>query len=308
MAAFAAVYLIWGSSFVATKVMVAEVPAMLAVAIRGTLAGGILFGIASWLGYSLPESRREWRHILFMAVMTVVLSTMLNVVAARHIASNEQALLNASSAFFIVIFGSIGGTGTELGKRAWGSIVLGFGGVALLLLPRGDGHESPLLWMLVVLAACIAWGIGTAYFRRYPPSTEPLMFNALQLGSGGLMLIPMSLMAGEELPVHWSTSTVVALIFLTLFSSCIGYTAFTYLMPRVSPAKLGTYAYVNPLVATLVGWWLLGEALTPIQWVGGIIVLASVAVINLPGNGNGNSNGNGNGNGQSKSKTKTSRQ
>ena len=119
------------------------------------------------------------------------------------------------------------------------------------------------------------------------------MFNALQLGSGGLMLIPMSLMAGEKLPVHWSSSTVVALTFLTLFSSCIGYTSFTYLLPRVSPAKLGTYAYVNPLVATLVGWWLLGEALTPIQWVGGIIVLASVAVINLPGNGKGHSNGNG---------------
>jgi drug/metabolite transporter (DMT)-like permease len=93
----------------------------------------------------------------------------------------------------------------------------------------------------------------------------------------------------------------VALIFLTLFSSCIGYTAFTYLMPRVSPAKLGTYAYVNPLVATLVGWWLLGEELTAIQWVGGIIVLASVAVINLPGNGKGHSNGQSKG--QSKPKT-----
>lgn len=286
-AAFAAVYLIWGSSFVATKVMVAEVPAMLAVAIRGTLAGIILFGIASWLGYALPDSRREWRHVLVMAVMTVVLSTMLNVVAARHIASNEQALLNASSAFFIVMFGSMGATGTALGKRAWGSIVLGFGGVALLLLPRGDGHESPLVWMLVVLVACIAWGLGTAYFRRYPPQTEPLMFNALQLGLGGLMLIPMGLLTGERLPTHWSASTVVALGFLTIFSSCVGYTSFTYLLPRVSPAKLGTYAYVNPLVATLVGWWLLGEQLTAIQWVGGIIVLASVAVINLPGKANG---------------------
>ena len=282
MAAFAAVWLIWGSSFVATKVMVAHLPPILAVSIRAMLAGALLIGVASWRGSRLPASRMEWRHVLVMAVAAVVLSTLLNTLAAQHIASNEVALLNASAAFFIVMFGSLGPTGARLGKRSWGSILLGFGGVALLLLPRGDQHDSPVGWMLVVLVACVGWGLGTAYFRFHRPTTEPLMFNGLQLATGGLLLAPLALLSGEELHLHWTPGSLLALGYLTVFASCIGYSAFTYLMPRVTPAQLSTYAYVNPLVATLMGWWVLDERLTVLQWVGGLVVLASVAVINLP--------------------------
>jgi drug/metabolite transporter (DMT)-like permease len=282
MAAFGAVWLIWGSSFAATKVMVEHLPPILAVSIRAVLAGLILFVVASWRGSSLPATRREWQHVVVMAVAAVVLSTLLNTLAAAHIASNEVALLNASAAFFIVIFGSLGPSGAPLGKRSWGSILLGFGGVALLLLPHGTGQDSPVGWMLLVLLACIGWGLGTAYFRHHRPVTEPLMFNALQLAVGGLLLAPAAWLTGERWHPEWTVESVLALGYLTVFSSCIGYSAFTYLMARVTPAQLGTYAYVNPLVATLMGWWLLGESLSVLQWLGGLIVLASVAVINLP--------------------------
>ena len=282
IAAFAAVWLIWGSSFVATKVMVAHLPPILAVSIRAMLAGTLLFTVSRLRGNTLPSSRTEWRHVLVMSTAAVVLSTLLNTLAAKHIASNEVALLNASAAFFIVIFGSLGPAGARLGKRAWGSILLGFGGVALLLLPRGDQHDSPVGWMLVVLVACVGWGLGTAYFRHHRPTTEPLMFNGLQLAVGGLLLAPLAVASGEELQVHWTAGSLAALGYLTVFASCIGYSAFTYLMPRVTPAQLSTYAYVTPLVATLMGWWVLDERLTTVQWVGGLVVLASVAVINLP--------------------------
>ncbi|MFM7066402.1 MAG: EamA family transporter, partial [Gammaproteobacteria bacterium] len=157
-----------------------------------------------------------------------------------------------------------------------------FGGVALLLLPHGRGEASPVGWMLVVLLACIGWGLGTAYFRHHRPTTEPLMFNGLQLAVGGVLLAPGAWLSGEQWQVSWTAESVLALGYLTVFASCIGYSAFTYLMPRVTPAQLSTYAYVNPLVATLMGWWLLGEHLSALQWLGGLIILASVAVINLP--------------------------
>ncbi len=282
IAAFAAVWFLWGSSFVATKIMVGELPPILSVSFRCASAGFILLVIGSWQGHTWPKDWLQWRHVVVMAVLAIVQSTTLNVLAAKHVASNELALLNASAAFWIVLFGAFGLHGTRLGKRAWGSIALGFGGVAMLLLPRGDEHESPMLWMLVVLLACVSWALATAYFRNTRPRTNPLMFNALQLGCGGLVLLPIGLLAGESPHFHWTATGVASLGFLTICSSCIGYSAFTYLMTRVSPAQLSTYAYVNPLVATLMGWWLLNEALAPAQWIGGIVILASVAVINLP--------------------------
>ena len=281
--AFGTVYFSWGASFVATKVMVTEVPPLLASGLRFFTGGLVLMAIAAWRGAQLPRDMREWRHILVMALLAVVLSNTFNVLGMNQgVASNQSALLNATAAFWIALLGTLGAGGVRLGKRGVGGMLLGFAGVAMVMSPSKGAALSHLGWQLAILFGCMTWAGATAYFRHVRPTTAPLMFTGLQMVCGGLMVLPTGLLMGEPMVFQWSLRGFAAFAYLVVFSSCLAYSCFAYLMVRVSPTQLGTYAYVNPLVATILGWWLLGEVLSPIQWLGAAVILTGVAVVNLP--------------------------
>ena len=282
VASFASVYLIWGSSFAATKFMVHELPPYLAGAARFTVAGLLLALVATLLGQSAPRARREWRHVAVMGLAQVVLSSGLNALAMRHVASNQSALLNASSALWIPLLGAIGVRGHPLTLRVATGIAIGFGGLALLLWPKGGFSPGDFGWQLVVVGACFAWALGTLYYRGSHTTTPMLMFIALEMVLGGLMLGLLGFALGEWPEWHYDGPGLAALGFLMLFSSGLAYTAFGYLMVHTTPPQLSTYAYVNPVIAAAIGWWLLGERMNATQLGGTAVILLGVVIVSLP--------------------------
>jgi drug/metabolite transporter (DMT)-like permease len=279
---FAAVYLIWGSAFAASKLVVHDLPPLLAGAIRFLVAGAGLAAVASWRGARIPRVAREWQHFAVMGLLLIVLSSGINALAIRFVASNESALLNVSSALWIPLLGTLGARGHRLTARAAAGLLLGFAGVAFLMWPKSGFSLTNLGWKLAIVGACFAWALGPLYYRRIVSSTPPLMFTALEMVLGGVMLTVVAL-ANDD-PAHWHPTwpSLAGLVFLTIFSSGVAYTAFGYLMRHTTPARLGTYAYVNPVVAALVGWALLGEELSGVQLLGTAIILTGVVLVSLP--------------------------
>jgi drug/metabolite transporter (DMT)-like permease len=279
---FAAVYLIWGSAFAASKLVVHDLPPLLAGAIRFLAAGLGLALLARWRGARVPRALREWRHFAVMGLLLIVLSSGLNALAIRYVPSNESALLNVSSAFWIPLLGTLGARGHRLTLRATAGLLLGFAGVTILMWPKGGFRLHNFGWQLTIIAACFAWALGTLYYRRIRSHTAPLMFTALEMLCGGAMLAIIAGIGNDVARWHPTGPSIGALVFLTIFSSGVAYTAFGYLMRHTTPARLATYAYVNPAVAALVGWALLGEALSAAQLVGTAVILTGVVLVSLP--------------------------
>jgi drug/metabolite transporter (DMT)-like permease len=282
---FAAVYLIWGFSFAASKLVVGDLPPLLASGVRFTIAGIGLALIAAWRGAPLPRAPGEWRHFAIMALFLIVLSNGFNTLALRYVASSESALLNVSSAFWIPLLGAIGARGHPVRGRAALGLLLGFAGVSFLMWPRGGLSSNALGWKLLIVAGCFAWALGTLYYRRITTTTPALMFSAIEMLIGGLALALIGLINGDAAHWHATWPSLGGLAFLTVMSSGVAYTSFGYLMRHTTPARLGTYGYVNPAVAALVGWLLLGERLSAPQLVGTAIALGGVVLISLPVSG-----------------------
>jgi drug/metabolite transporter (DMT)-like permease len=277
----AAVYLIWGASFAVTKFMVGGLPALLAGSARFLGASALLLALALHRGERIPTQRREWRHFLVMGVSQVVLSAGINALALKHLPSNQSALLNASGALWIAILGSLGSKGHPLTRQVSVGVALGFLGVALLVWPHDGFSFADFSWQLIVLGACLSWGIGTIYCRRTRIETPMLMFTALNMFVGGLVLLSAGTLAGELPQWQWHWPNMLALLYLMVFNSGLGYTSYNYLTRHTSPALVSTYAYVNPAVAAVVAWLALGEKLTAHQLGGMAIILMGVVLVSL---------------------------
>ena len=280
VASFATVYLVWGSSFAATKFMVRGLPPFLAGGARFTVAGLLMALLALLLGQR--AARTDWSTVLVLALTQVTLSSGLNVLAMRHIASSQSALLNASSALWIPLLGTIGPRGHPLTLRVLLGIAIGSAGLALLLWPQAGLTRAEFGWQLVAVGACIGWALGTVYYRAVRTTTPLLMFIALEMLCGGLLLGALGFALGEGDEWRYDGPGLAALGFLMLFSSGFAYTAFGYLMRHTTPARLSTYAYVNPALAAVAGWALLGERMSATQLCGTAVILVGVVIVSLP--------------------------
>lgn len=280
--AFAAVYLIWGTSFAVTKVMVLSTPPFLAGALRFLLAGTVLLIFTRLRRMSLPANWLEWRHVLVMAVLQVTGSAGLNILAAQHIFSNQAALLNASGSLWIPLLSALGPRGERISRRVGMGLAVGFVGVLLLLWPRDGYVLDTLPWQFVVILACLNWSIGTIYYRRTRVLTPMPVLLALAMLMGGVLLGGIGL-AWQELPrLSLGPTNMFAIGYLALLNSCLAYSSYVFLMRRTTPAQLSTYGYVNPAIAAVTGWVLLGEALSSLQVAGMAIILTGVIFVTLP--------------------------
>jgi drug/metabolite transporter (DMT)-like permease len=209
-----------------------------------------------------------------------VVSNGFNMLGMRYVASNVSALLNASPAFIIAWLGTFGRRATPLPAAARSGLVLGFAGVALVLSPgSASTAETSLWWSAVILVGCAGWALGTAYFRNATIENTPTMFLSLQMLAGGAGLLVWAVLAGETFDARWSPAAVAAFLWLTVMSSCIAYSAYAYLVLTATPVMVGSYGIVNPAVAALLGWLLLGEVLGPMQLAGMVVILVAVALV-----------------------------
>jgi len=281
-ASFAVVYMVWGSSFLVIRVGVTDLPPLLFAAGRAFIGGTVLLALALYRGDRLPRTARDWRLLCFFAMVLIVLSSGPATFALKHLPSNEVALLNASLALWIAGLGTLGAKGQPLSRPSLFGLLLGFAGVALLVWPATMRITPQTGWQLLVLAAAFVWSAGTITYRNTTMTMSPIGFNGIIMLIGGMVLFTTAVAAGELPRWHWEARGMAALIFLGVFASAVTYTAFTWLMKNARTDRVATFAYVNPAIATLLGWVVLGEALSPQQLVGMLVILGGVVLVTLP--------------------------
>ena len=279
--AFTAVYIIWGSTYLAIRVGVQQLPPALFAGARFVTAGILLAIYARLSEQKFPTHLREWRTITITALFMLVGANGLVVWGEQWVPSNQAALIVATTALWLAGFGTLGSHGQNLSPRTVLGLAVGFFGAAMLLLPE-NGFTLDHLWaQLAVLAACPLWAAGSMVAKRGQLTTPPLMVAAMQSLVAGIVFCSFGLATGEAMHWSWSPQAMAALAYLIVFGSCFAYAAYIWLLHEVSPAALGTYAYINPLVAVVLGWLLLQETLSAKQLAGTVVILIGVMLVSI---------------------------
>jgi drug/metabolite transporter (DMT)-like permease len=278
------IYLVWGSSFLFTKIAVMSLPPALFSGIRFVTAGTLLAFVARiWSRGAWPARWVEWRHVTVAGFFMVFISNGLNTWSMQYLPSNESALLNGTSAFWIAGLGVFGRRGHPLTRLAVAGLLIGFIGAMLMLVPKGPIFSKGSLAQLGVLTACASWSLGTLYYRNITTQLGSIMFMALQMLMGGLMLLIFALARGDSM--HWPPNApgLISLCYLTFLSSGLAYTAYGWLTMNTTPTIISTYSYVNPAIAALLGWLVLHEHLSRVQLIGMVITIIGVSILTVPG-------------------------
>jgi len=279
---FATVYLVWGSTYLVASIGVHALPPFLFGGFRFIIAGILLGLTALALGMRFELDATEWRHMFIVAVGNVLIANGCTNWAMQYVASNQTAILNASAALWIALLATRGRRAHALDRRTLSGLAIGFAGTALIIWPHGSLQSNHFGMQLLILCAVFGWSASTVYIRNAHSRLDVLSFTAIQMLLGGIMLTTLGLATGELADWHWSRPGLLAMAYLTLASSCLAYTAFAWLAKNTTPAMVGTYSYVNPAIAAVLGWWFLGEKLGVNQLVGMAVMFAGVALVSWP--------------------------
>jgi drug/metabolite transporter (DMT)-like permease len=277
--ALALVYVIWGSTYLAIRVAAVDLPPFGMAAARFVVAGGVMLGIAIRRGAAWP-SARDWLRIVPVGVLFFVGGNGFVTLAEQPggVSSGGAAVVCATMPLWVGVLGAFAGARPTL--REWLALAIGFAGVVLLMGgPSLDGSTAQVA--LLVLSP-IAWAAGSLLARRTKDiggAHATLVGPALQMLVGGGGLAIAALVHGETIPAHVSTSSWLALAYLCVFGSLVGFTAFAWLIRNARPAVATSYAYVNPIVAVLLGAVLYGESLGASTVVANVLVALAVVIV-----------------------------
>jgi drug/metabolite transporter (DMT)-like permease len=284
LAAFAAVYLLWGSTYLAIKYAIATMPPLLMAGSRFLLAGSILTLVGRASAEYQKPTLAQWRTSFVVGGLLLLGGNGLVVLAERTLPSSLAALLIASEPFWIVILGWLWLHGERPGWKVVLGLVLGFMGVYLLVgeqLTAGASHAQ-LAGVGLVLLAAFSWAAGSIYGLRSPVPKSPVLASGMQMLAGGALLLLLGTATGEWRGLHPGSFGLAAWLgwgYLVVFGSLVAFTAYSWLLQHAPPARVATYAYVNPVVAVLLGWAMLGEKLTGQMLVGAAVIVGSVILI-----------------------------
>ncbi|HEX6059235.1 MAG TPA: drug/metabolite exporter YedA [Gemmatimonadaceae bacterium] len=282
LAAFAAVYVVWGSTYLAIRIAIDTMPPFLMAGVRFLVAGGLLYAWARSRGAPAP-TRRQWITAAIVGGFLLLGGNGGVVWAEQRVASGVAALLVATVPLWVVMLEWLrGGTRPGLGTTA--GVVLGLAGLAILVEPGSllGGGRIDTLGALVLVGASLSWSIGSLYSRRHKSGDTPLLGSATQMLMGGALLVVFSLVTGDAARLDLAGVTLasmLALVYLIAFGSLVGYTAYIWLLGVVAPSRVATYAYVNPVVAVFLGWLILDEPVTSRVLLAAGVIVAAVALI-----------------------------
>ncbi len=283
VAAFAAVYVIWGSTYLAIRFAIETMPPLLMAGVRFLFAGALLYAWSRARGTAAPTGA-QWRAAAVVGGLLFVGGNGAVVVAEQWVPSGLVALLVAAVPLWLVILDWIWGAGKAPSRRVALGLVGGFAGVGLLAGSPGVGAESrlELVGAGLVMAGSLAWAAGSLYSRYAATPPRPRMWVAMQMLAGGAFLLPLAAVSGEigafDLAAV-SRRSVLALLYLVVFGALVAFTAYIWLLSASTPERVGTYAYVNPAVALFLGWALADEPLTPRSILAAIVIVGAVVVI-----------------------------
>ncbi len=280
--AFVVVNLLWGTTFIAIRIGVQDLPPALFGGVRFVLAGLIMLAVSRLLGQRLPRTAYDWKVVVITAALMICGGNGLVTWAEQWLPSNQTALLVASSAFWLAVFGTLGPRGVPLTWRVALGLTIGFAGMLLMIWPE-DGFSTEFLWaQLAALGASLCWSIAAIYLRNARLETQDTPFAAMQMLVGGALMCLLGVAVGELPRWQMTDAALGAIIYLTIMGSCVAYSAYLWMVTRAQPATLGTISYVVPVIATIGGWLVLNETLTPIQFVGMAVIVVGVATVTWP--------------------------
>jgi drug/metabolite transporter (DMT)-like permease len=281
-AALLVVYIVWGSTYLAIRVVVGTMPPLLSAGVRFVIAAAILFGyVAIRHGLSsLKLSRSEWLGVMFVGLALLLGGNGLVMLGERDVPSGLAALIVAVVPLYVVLlrffFRERVAVATVVG------VLIGLLGVAVLVIPRGIDGSVAIGGMLLLLLAPFTWSIGSFYSKRVDLPGNSLVSTGAQMLVGGIGLLIVGLLAGEAnlvKPENFSIESLAALAYLIIFGSVLAYTCYTWLLQHASVSRVATYAFVNPVVAVILGTMLLNEDINVTMIIGAAMIVVAVAVV-----------------------------
>jgi drug/metabolite transporter (DMT)-like permease len=280
-AALGAVYVIWGSTYLAIRVMVEDVPPLLGAGARFVLAGAILLAALAARSVPVTVGRRELASAALVGVLLPAGGNGLVTVAEQDVPSALAALLIASVPLWVVVLRT-GVARERVSRPTIAGVCVGFAGVGLLLLPGNRPQGVTVAGVVLILVAACSWATGSFLSPRLAMPRDALVSTGWQMVAGGVALVVAGLAAGETGDVHLAdvgVASLAAFAYLVVAGSLVAFTAYAWLLQHAPISQVSTYAYVNPLVAVVLGWAILGEALGPGTLLGAGLVVAAVALI-----------------------------
>ncbi|MEN8788714.1 MAG: EamA family transporter [Flavobacteriaceae bacterium] len=282
IAAFFSIYVIWGSTYLLNKIAVAELEPLMLAGFRFTTAGLLIFLISLALRQSLRISWKQLLNTILAGFLFLSFGNGIVVWALKFVDSNFAALEISAQPLVILLMMWIL-QGRKIRPMSLVGVGLGIIGIYLLVSQKSIlQQENSWLGILMIFSAMLAWAYGSLFVGRADFPKNYFVNTGYQMFTGGIMLMIFSLLFGEKwiLPDQWATETLWAMGLLVIFGSIVAFTSFNFLLTRVSPEKVATNTYVNPIVAMFLGWYFLNERITVQSIIAAIILLTGVYFIN----------------------------
>jgi len=277
--AFAAIYLVWGSTYLAIRYAVETIPPLVAAGIRHTIAGGVLLAWACLRGYR--PRREHWIAGIALGALFFLVGHGTLHWAEQHVASGLAALLIATEPMFILVLAWATGQ-QRISRTSALGLTVGIMGVAILTGVELSTKDASLIGLLAVLTGSLSWAAGVVISPKLKLPTDALARTAVPLVCGAVMLLATAGMTGEFHALHWSQvslKSILGLGYLITFGSIVAFTAYTWLLQRCPPTVVATHTYANPVVAVLLGWLLASEPLTARVGLASIAILGAIMLI-----------------------------
>jgi drug/metabolite transporter (DMT)-like permease len=285
VAAFFAVYVFWGSTYLAIKYTIETLPPFLMAGTRFAFAGTILFIWARFTKDYQKPTFEHWKTAAIVGTFLLLGGNGAVVLASHYIPSSMTALLVATEPLFVVMLSWLWLRNGRPNWKVAAGLIVGFLGVYLLISGKGDaeaGGYGQWIGYGAVIFGALSWATGSIYGLKASTPKSSLLTAGMQMLAGSVSLFAVGLIRSEHMtfdPAAVSSNSVFALFYLIVFGSLIGFTAYSWLLKNAQPAMVATYAYVNPVIAVILGWSVAGESLTAQMLIGAFVIVASVVLI-----------------------------
>jgi drug/metabolite transporter (DMT)-like permease len=283
--AFAALYVIWGSTYLGIRFAIETVPPFLMAGARFLLAGIIMYAIA-WSQGIGKSTWVNWRTSLIIGACLLLGGNGGVTISEKYIDTGLAALIVAIVPIYMVLLGWVSGIAPRPSPIVWIALAGGFLGIGILFGPAlhfpSNHGPNPAIGISILLVTSFIWSAGSIYSRHSKHAASPFLTAAQQMVCGGTLLLLAGVVAGEVPHLYLSSismSSLIAFVYLVLIGAVVGYTAYIWLLRHCDPAKVATYAYVNPIVAVLLGTFFAGEKVTMRTLIAGCLIIGSVALV-----------------------------
>ncbi|GAB6154711.1 drug/metabolite exporter YedA [Desulfosporosinus burensis] len=279
--AYISVCIIWGSTYLAIRIGVSDFPPELFAGIRFLIAGALVLLFAYFKGYKFPENVTDFKRQAIVGLFLLMGGNGLVVWAEQWVYSGATSLLMAIVPLFNAILELFLINGPRIGLKGWFGLILGFGGVALLVLSGSEARIIDVSGGGLLMLAAFLWSLGSVYSKTFKASGTTVANIGIQMFAGGIGLTLIGLLLGEASQIHLTSKGLGAMAYLIFFGSILGYSSYIYLLQKWPASKAGTYAYINPIVGVFLGAVLLGEPVSSNMFISAIIILGGVFLVQL---------------------------